>query len=217
VPGFDGPSGVGAPASLEAFEPLPEEEHVLKVKAEEAVAAEARARAEEERVLREAAERTAREQAELARKREEEAARKAAEEAAKAAGGQGTAGFKAVKAAVPNATLRGAQLQAGRTGWMTLKIACPAGVTTCQGKVTVATLSAVLAGHSSVLTLAGGRFKVAGGHVGTVRLRLTARARSLLASRGSLRVRVTIVAHDTSGAAHTSHATATLHAFRARA
>lgn len=216
APGFDGPSGVGAPVSLEAFEPLPEEESVLRRKAEEAVEAEARARAEQERLRREGEERIHREEGELARKREEEAARKPAEEAAKAKGGQGTAGFKAVKAAVPDATLLGARLQAGRGGWVALKIACPVGVTSCQGKVTVRTLSAVLAGHGGVLTLAGASFKVAGGHVGTVRVRLTPRARSLLASRGSLRVRVTIVAHDASGAAHTSHATATLHAFRGR-
>ena len=118
---------------------------------------------------------------------------------------------------MPDATLRGARLQAGRGGWVALKIACPVGVTSCQGKVTVRTLSAVLAGHGGVLTLAAASFKVAGGHVGTVWVRLTPRARSLLASRGSLRVRVTIVAHDASGAAHTSHATATLHAFRGRA
>ena len=214
VPGFDGPSGVGAPASLEAFEPLPDEERVLRTRAEEAIAAEARAREQRERESRVAEENA--KAAELSRQREEESARRAAEEAAKAAGGRGTAGFKAVKAAVPNATLRGARLQAGRGGWLVLKIACPAGVSSCQGKVTVRTLSAVLAGQGSVLTLAGGRFKVAGGHVGTVRLRLTARARSLLASRGSLRVRVTIVAHDPSGAGHTSHATATLHVLRRR-
>ncbi len=214
APGYDGPSGVGSPRALAAFEPVPGEEAAAWRKAEEAIQAEARAREEQERSLRETQERAARDAAELVRQRAEENARKAAEEAARAAGGQGTAGFKAVKAAVPNATLRGARLQAGRGGVLVLKIACPSGVTSCQGKVAIRTLSAVLAAHGGVLTLAGGHFKVAGGHVGTVRLRLTARARSLLASRGSLRVRVTIVAHDPSGAGHTSHATATLHAFR---
>ena len=207
--GYDGPSGVGSPSSLAAFEPVPGEEAAARRKAEEAIQAEARAREEREREIRRL------EEAAAEQRRAEENARKAAE-APRAAAGQGTAGFKAVKAAVPNATLRGARLQAGRGGWLVLKIACLAGVSSCSGNVTVRTLSAVLAGHGSVLTLAGGRFKVAGGQVATVRLRLTARARSLLARRGSLRVRVTIAAHDPSGAAHTSHATATLHAFRRR-
>jgi hypothetical protein len=181
---------------------VPGEEAAAIRKAEEVSEAEARAREEaERRVLEETAKR-------------EENARKAAEEAARAASGRGTAGFKAVKAAVPNATLRGARLQASRGGSLVVKIACPAGVSSCQGNVTVRTLSAVLAGHGGVLTLAVGHFKVAGGHVGTVRLRLTARARSLLAHRGSVRVRVTIVAHDPAGTGHTSHATATVHAFR---
>jgi hypothetical protein len=170
APGFDGPSGVGAPASLEAFEPLPE-------RAPEA----------------------------------------AAKPPAQAAGGQGAAAFKAVKAAVPAATLRASHLQAGRRGFVTVKIACPAGESSCEGTVSLRTLSAVIAGsgaRASVLTLASGRFKVAGGRVVAVRLRLTARGRTLLARRGTLRVRVLILAHDPAGARHTSHAAATLRAFR---
>ena len=99
----------------------------MRRKAEEAVEAEARARAEQERLRREGEERIHREEGELARKREEEAARKPAEEAAKAKGGQGTAGFKAVKAAVPDATLRGARLQAGRGGWVARQDRVPGG------------------------------------------------------------------------------------------
>ncbi len=46
--GYDGPSGVGAPASLEAFEPVPGEEAAARRRAEEAIEAEARRHAEEE-------------------------------------------------------------------------------------------------------------------------------------------------------------------------
>ena len=198
APGYDGPSGVGAPVSSEAFEPVPEEEEGAKRRAEEAAAAEA-----------------------AAKRAAEEAARREAEEAAKRAQAQsgGIAAFKAVKAAVPAATLRGSSLRAGRRGFVTVGIGCPAGETSCEGTVRLRTLSAVLArpgAHASVLTLASGRFKVAGGRVAAVRLRLTARARALLASRGRLRVRVVILAHDPAGASHASHATATLHAFRRR-
>ena len=91
--GYDGPSGVGAPASLEAFEPVPGEEAAARRRAEEAIAAEARRKAEEE-----------------------EAARRASEPPKASSGQGGTAGFKAVKAAVPAATLRGTRLQAGRGG-----------------------------------------------------------------------------------------------------
>jgi hypothetical protein len=196
--GYDGPSGVGSPASLEAFRPLPDEEEASKRIAEEAATAEAR------------------------RLAAEEAAKRAAEEAAakppQASSGQGgTAGFKAEKAAVPAATLSGTRLRAGRGGFVTVKVACPAGETFCEGTVGVKTLGAVIAGpraHASVLALASGRFKVAGGHVVSIRLRLTRRGAALLARKGKLRVRVLIVAHDPAGAAHSSLAAVTLYAFK---
>ena len=204
--GYDGPSGVGAPRSLKAFEPVPEEEQTARRRAEERAAAEEAAR----RAAEKAAEEAARHKAEA----------EAAAAQPKASSGQGgTAGFKAVQAVVPAAALRGKSLHAGRAGFVTVKVACPAGVSRCEGKVVLRTLSAVIAApgaRASVLTLAGGRFKVAGGHVVSVRLRLKARARALLARRGTLRLRVVIAAHDPTGASHTTHATATLHAFRRR-
>jgi hypothetical protein len=225
APGYDGPSGVGAPASLEAFKPIPEEEQVAKRKAEEAEA-EAKRKAEEERKRKaeeEAAKRKAEEEA--SRRAEEETARRIAEETARRGaealngqpqptGGQGgTAGFKAAKAVTPQATLRGTRLQVGRTGFLTVMVACPEGATRCEGNITLRTLGAVPAASSArgaVLTLAGGRFTVAGGHLAAVRLRLSTRGRALLSRRRVLRVRVTIAAHDSSGASATSHATATL-------
>jgi hypothetical protein len=89
----------------------------------------------------------------------------------------------------------------------------------CEGAVSVRTLGAVIAGsgaRASVLTLASGRFKVAGGRVVAVRLRLTRGGAALIARKGRVRVRVVIVAHDLAGAAHSSHATATLYAFKRR-
>jgi hypothetical protein len=192
APGFDGPSGVGAPAGLEAFEPIAGEEAALRRKAEEAIEAEVRQR--------------------------EGAVRKASTPAPSSGQG-GTAGFKAVRAAVPLVTLHGTHLQAGRGGFVTVKVGCPAGETVCEGAVSVRTLGAVIAGsgaRASVLTLASGRFKVAGGRVVAVRLRLTRGAAALIARKGRVRVRVVIVAHDLAGAAHSSHATATLYAFKRR-
>jgi hypothetical protein len=181
---------VGAPASLEAFEPVAGEEAAARRKAEEAIEAEAR------------------------RKAEEEAARQP-KPPTPSSGQGGTAGFQAEKAAVPAATLRGTRLQAARGGFVTVKVACPAGETVCEGTVSVKTLGAVIAGpgaRASVLLLASGRFRVAGGHVVSVRLRLSRRAAALLARKGKLRVRVLIVAHDPAGAAHSSHAAVTLFA-----
>ena len=191
APGYDGPSGVGTPTSLEAFDPSTEQERAAKRRAEEAAAAE-----------------------QATRRAAEEAAKRAAEASARG----GIAAFKAVKAAVPAAALRGSSLRAGRRGFVLVRIACPAGETRCEGVVRLRTLSAGIGGSgaSAVLTLASARFTVAGGRVTALRLRLTPRARVLLARRGRLRVRVLILAHDPAGASHTGHVTATLHAFRRR-
>jgi hypothetical protein len=67
-----------------------------------------------------------------------------------------------------------------------------------------------------VLTLATGVFTVAGGATMPVTLRLSGQARTLLAQLHVLRVSATIVAHDTTGATHTTRATVTLHAPRTK-
>ena len=196
--GYDGPSGVGSPSSLEAFKPVPDEEEASKPSPKKP------------------------RQQKPAGSPQKEAAKRAAEGAAakppQASSGQGgTAGFKAEQAAVPAATLRGTRLQAARGGFVTAKVACPAGETICEGTVSLKTLGAVIAGpgaRASVLLLASGRFKVAGGHVVTVRLHLSRRAAALLARKGKLRVRVLIVAHDPAGAAHSSHVAVTLYALK---
>ncbi len=63
-----------------------------------------------------------------------------------------------------------------------------------------------------MLTLTTGSFAVAGGEVKTVTLRLSRTARTLLARWHVLRVRTTIVAHDSAGATHTWQTIATLRA-----
>jgi PKD repeat protein len=184
-----------------------EEEAAAKKKAEEEVAAKKKAEQEAEALGRKAAEEVA-----AQAKAAEEAARKAAESHA-ASGQGGVAGFKS--SADPNAALAGLSLQAGASGTFTLKISCPAGESSCEGKVTVQTSAALTAAtRARVLTLASASFKVAGGKFVVVKLHLSARARALLARRRRLRVRVTIAAHDPAGASHTTVATATLRRHR---
>jgi PKD domain/Subtilase family len=172
---------------------------------EEAVA---KKKAEEEAAKKKAEELAARIAEENAQARAaEEAARKAAE--LQAPSGQGVAGFRS--SAEPDATLAGQGLQAGVSGAFTLKISCPAGESSCEGTVTVRTASAVPASaHARVLMLASASFKVAGGKTVLVKLHLSTKARALLKRRHSLRVKVTIAAHDPAGARHSSVVTATL-------
>ena len=61
-----------------------------------------------------------------------------------------------------------------------------------------------------ILTLAAASFKVAGGHVATVKLHLSAKACRLLARTHALRVRATILSHDPAGATHTTQAVVTI-------
>ncbi len=83
-----------------------------------------------------------------------------------------------------------------KSGGVTLKLACPAGETSCSGTVTLRTLGAVKAsahGKKHVLTLAAGSFTVVGGHVKAVTLRLSAKARALLAHSHVLRAQTTLL------------------------
>jgi hypothetical protein len=163
---------------------------------------------------RQAKEAKARQEAKL---HEEEAAAAAAkkrqEEEAAAKGG-----VLGVKEGAPIATLADASLQVSRSGTVKIKVSCPAGVSSCAGTVTLRTLSAVSASvagaaraKASVLTLATGSFSVPGGGVETLTLRVSPKARVLLARSHVLRMRVTIAAHDPAGGTHTGQAIATLH------
>ncbi|MGC2374231.1 MAG: PKD domain-containing protein [Solirubrobacteraceae bacterium] len=125
----------------------------------------------------------------------------------------------------PDAELAGTSLPVTASGGVAVKVTCPAGVPSCDGTVTLRTLSAVSAStgrasrkkhRAAILTLATGTFTVAGGQVKSITLHLSARARALLARSHVLRVRATIVAHDSAGASHTAQTTVTLRASKAK-
>jgi hypothetical protein len=119
---------------------------------------------------------------------------------------------------VPDAELVGTVLAVSSSGTVGVKVSCPAAESSCAGTITLRTLGAVsarAAGHkkkrkAAILTLATGSFTVSGGKVQTVTLHLSAKARTLLAGAHVLRTQATIVAHDPSGASHTTQTTVTL-------
>jgi len=111
-------------------------------------------------------------------------------------------------------------LTASKSGSLALKIDC-AGQSSCTGTATLKTASAVSAGKhrkKSILTVASSSFKLLGGHIQAITLHLSAAARTLLAHSGSrgLRVTVTILAHDVSGAAHPMTTQLTIHAAKTK-
>jgi hypothetical protein len=172
----------------------------------------------EETAAREAKERASQELATAAarRKTEEElaaaAAKKRQEEEARLA-------VLSSKEGSPDARIASTSLRASKSGTVTIKVICPAGVSSCEGTVTVRTLNALLASlagavrsKASVLTLASGSFDVPGGGVKTVTMRLSAKARRLLARVHTLRVKVTVTAHSPTGGAHTGQSILTLRA-----
>jgi hypothetical protein len=115
------------------------------------------------------------------------------------------------KQAIPDAVLAAGALKAGPGGNVTVKISCPAGEASCSGIVTLqSTGAAGTRRRVRALTLATGSFEVSGGHTVAVKLHLSARARALLARKHRLRVTVTIAAHDPAGASHSSVSMATL-------
>jgi PKD domain/Subtilase family len=207
-----------------------EEEAAAKKKAEEEAAA-AKKRAEEEAAAKKkaeeevAAKKSGEEEAAARRKGEEEAAaarRKAEEEAAAksgaSTGAQEVSGFQAgIALAVPDAELAYTALHVSPSGIVKLRVSCSIGESICSGTATLRTLGAVDAvrGRASkrkptALTLAEGPFKVFGGGVRTVTLRLSAKARALLARVHSLRARATLLAHDPQGTSHTTRTLVTL-------
>ena len=120
---------------------------------------------------------------------------------------------------VPNAELATTSLAASSSGTVSVKVSCPAGESSCTGTVTLRTLTALIAsttGHQSkkhkAAILAVGSFKVSGGHMTTVRLHLSTKARALLARTHLLHARATIFARDPAGATHTAQTTVTIRA-----
>ncbi len=215
--GYDGPTGVGTPNGLEAFKPLTEAE----VKAKEAQEAKERQEAKEAKERQEAKEAKERQEAKEAKERQEALAAAAS---LAAAGSKAVAGFQGVLIPpVPDASLASTGLQESSKGTVTLKIGCPSGESACVGTVGLRTLSAVVAdlagaakSKARILTLATGSFDVPGGQVRTVTLHLSAKARALLARLHSVRVRVTLLAHDAAGATHNTVTIGTLRAPKAK-
>ncbi|MFZ1925148.1 MAG: choice-of-anchor Q domain-containing protein [Solirubrobacteraceae bacterium] len=123
----------------------------------------------------------------------------------------------------PTVTLASTALTAGSGGTLNVRVSCPAGASSCVGTVALETLnggSAVTSPRlekrkAGIRPFAVGSFNVAGGHVTTVKLHLSANARTLLAHVHVLRVRATILAHDPEGATHTTQASLTIHAAKA--
>jgi hypothetical protein len=117
----------------------------------------------------------------------------------------------------PEAKLTSSSLTAGSSGTVNVKVSCPAGESACAGTITLRTLTAVIAvrhGHrtprASILTLAVGSFDIPSGRTGIVKLRLSAKARALLAHGHALRARATIVARTPQGATDTTSTVVTI-------
>jgi hypothetical protein len=116
---------------------------------------------------------------------------------------------------VPIVKLTGSAMSVSPSGGFSLKLSCPAEETSCAGTVTLKTAAAVNASvaHSAkkaILTLATASFSISAGKLKVISLHLSAKARKLLAKTHSLRAKVTILAHDTHGASHTTTAIVTL-------
>jgi hypothetical protein len=134
------------------------------------------------------------------------------------------AGVPGVKEALPDATLAHTSVTAGPEGTVSLEMSCPAETISCTGTITLKTLTAVstaIAHHFKkrrpvILTLGVGSFKVPGGHLATIKLHLSPEARALLSRTHVLRARATIVAHDPTGATHTTQTILTIRAARAK-
>lgn len=118
---------------------------------------------------------------------------------------------------IPNVKLTSSVFTTTQTGTLALKLSCPVGESKCTGTITLRTLTPVkIPGkRKAILTLAHGSFSLTGGKTVTVKLRLTAAARSLLVHGHSLRAAGTILARDSKGTKHTTHQTITLRAAKA--
>lgn len=132
-----------------------------------------------------------------------------------------TGGEAAQTPPVPDVTLASTSLVASNRGVVSVRLACPADESTCTGTISLRTLNAVNTNTTGrhpkrlMVILAVGSFTVVGGQVRTVKLHLSVTARTLLTRARLLRTRATIIAHDTTGATHTTQTVVTLHALKA--
>jgi hypothetical protein len=127
-------------------------------------------------------------------------------------GGQ-TLGFKG---GALGAVLAGSALRAGRSGTIPVRVHCPVQLGSCKGTITLRTRSRVrVTPHertARIVQLATGSFTVAGGHTGTVTIRLGPSGRVLLDRDRTLQAAVLVVSRDSTGTRHTVAALATLRA-----
>lgn len=120
----------------------------------------------------------------------------------------------------PNAALVSVVLAASRSGTIAIPVSCPLAEGTCAGALTLRTLVPyrIATGHRShrhrtgIVTLAAGRFTIPGGRVARVELRLSARARALLARMHVLRARATTTVRYADGSTHAAEVIVTIHA-----
>ncbi len=113
----------------------------------------------------------------------------------------------------PDAKLAARAAGVSPTGALTLPVSCPTGENACVGTLSLHTLGLIhLRGskHGQILTLGSASFAVAGGRVAAVRVHLSKVGRELFARHHPLKVRVSIVAHDSSGRKHSGSAILTL-------
>jgi Subtilase family len=122
------------------------------------------------------------------------------------------------------AKLTTTKLVVGGKGYLHVRLRCLGAVTGCRGTIALRTLRAVTAGRRRparrVLTLASGSFAARNSRLVSVRLRLSQRARRLLARSRVLRARATLLTHpqasDATATARASQTIVTLRAAPAR-
>lgn len=126
---------------------------------------------------------------------------------------------------IPDARLLSRVLTASFAGIISTEVTCPAAESVCTGTITLRTMTAVTLSASrhegkarrrSVLTLATSVFSVMGGRGVVVRLRLSTKARALLARTHVLRARATIEARDPLGATHAGQTIVSLRSAKAK-
>ncbi len=116
----------------------------------------------------------------------------------------------------PDVELGSTVLKASGAGYVRVRVGCPVRETRCTGSIALRTLAARRADEPAsairarILTLATAPFTIAGGRAITVELRLSAKARALLARLRVLRAQATIRAHDPARATHTTRTAVTI-------
>ncbi len=128
-------------------------------------------------------------------------------------GSQGVAGFNAgATAKQPSARLASVSLKAS-AGKAKLEIVCAASGATCSGTVTLTMSAGHAAGaRQKLVTLGSASFTIAAGKTESVVVRLSAKARALLAKGHGLKALATLQLHQASDTARPISSAVTIHA-----